>query len=179
MKKHISTAVVFFTSLMGLVFLGMPFFAVPNGSGGGISTMSGYDYLKEDLPKGFPDKMVSSYEATKVAVILLIVLFSVAVAYCVVKLLVDLKVIKVKDTYCWTEWVNVCLVTLIVIACAVALGGVSGFIAEWTKLIPGADKYLSVGYGVISALVVYCLVWAVQVAWSVIETLMQQKANKK
>ena len=185
MKKHISTAVVFFTSLLGFLFLGLPFITLAG------EATSGYDFLKE--VKQFPTKeLESAFNTTKVAVIFLIVLFSVAMVYCIVKLLIDLKVIKIKNT-AWTEWVNLALVVLITIFAIVAICGVSSYVAELNKYykafadaagaiggIIGVNTQVpkvSVGYGIISALVVYCLTLAVEIAWVVILSL--KKSNKK
>lgn len=171
MKRHISTVVVFFTSLLGFVCLGIPFMA---STYNGIDPMTGYDFLKDlSALQALNDKKLDAGLAlVKAAVIILIVLFCIAIVFNIVKLLRDLNVIKIKS-WAWTEWTNLALLVLITLFAIVALCGVSGIVSGINAKLP--VEALRVAYGVISTVVLYVLALAVDIAWVVLRTIKARK----
>ena len=99
--------------------------------------------------------------------------YFVAIVFNIVKLLRDLNVIKIKS-WAWTEWVSLAMLALITIFAIVAVCGVSSYVSDFNGLFGGA-ALLSVGYGVISTLVISVLVLAIDIAWVVLRTLKARK----
>ncbi len=171
MRRHISTTIAFLSSLLGFVFLGSPFFTISVAN----ETFTGYRILTEDT-SALTGKYLSSYNMAKTGVIALIVLLSLTVLFCVVKLLIDLKVLKIRRD--WPEWVILGLLALTTVFAFVAFGGVNSFCGLMNTDM-GTTLY-SVEYGVIVAVIIFVLLLAVDIAWAIIRqiTYKKLKSNK-
>lgn len=170
MTKHFSTAVVALASALGFIFLGLPFYGTP-----AVKT-SGYGVLSTSTEIYGGDR-AASLVVIKIAIIVLIVLFSLAIIYSLIKLLIDLNVIKIKQT-AWTEWLYVPMLALMAIFSLVAVWAVTVHCAAYNGWMEYAEfktngngvdfMYTKMGLGCLTALIIYGILMGADIAWAIL-----------